>query len=236
MANEASLRERYFSITSRIAEAAKLANRNVDEINLVVVSKNHPASLVAELIDLGALQFGENRDQEAAPKALEVAQLRPQPITWNFIGQLQSNKVKSVLGYAQVVHSLDRLSLLQALAKEASRLAEAKAGYQLDVLIQLNVTEDENRGGIQPDGLVEFTELVLAQPALNLRGVMGVASLEREASVDFETIAKASQTLQTLAPAANAISAGMSEDFEEAIGFGATHLRIGSAITGNRPY
>jgi hypothetical protein len=237
MANEGSLRERYFAISDRVASAAKLAGRNVDDISLIVVSKNHPASMVIELIELGATQFGENRDQEAAPKALEVASLRPlAKIDWHFIGQLQSNKVKSVLNYAGTVHSLDRPSLLQALAKESARLAERQAGYQLDVLIQLNVTDDPNRGGIAPGDLLQFCESVLGHPSLNLRGVMGVASLERDAVEDFETIAKASQSLQTMAPGATAISAGMSEDFEEAIGFGATHLRIGSAITGNRTY
>lgn len=237
MANQGSLSERYFEISDRVASAAKRANRGLEEITLIVVSKNHPASLVAELVDLGASQFGENRDQEAAPKSVEVAALRPNAeIDWHFIGQLQSNKVKSVLNYAKTVHSLDRPSLLQALIKEASKKAEVQPRYQLDVLIQLNVTEDPNRGGIEPANLLQFAESVLVSPALKLRGVMGVASLEREAAVDFETIAQASQTLRTLAPEATAISAGMSEDFEEAIGFGATHLRIGSAITGNRTY
>ena len=237
MANQGSLSERYFAISDRVASAAKLANRELEEITLIVVSKNHPASLVAELVDLGASQFGENRDQEAAPKSVEVAALRPNAgIDWHFIGQLQSNKVKSVLNYSKTVHSLDRPSLLQALIKEASKKAEIEPRYQLDVLIQLNVTEDPNRGGIEPANLLHFAESILVSPALKLRGVMGVASLEREASVDFETIAQASQKLRTLAPEATAISAGMSEDFEEAIGFGATHLRSGSAITGNRTY
>lgn len=237
MANQGSLSERYFAIRERVASAAKSAGRDVDDISLIVVSKNHPASMVVELIGLGATQFGENRDQEAAPKAVEVASLSSLArIDWHFIGQLQSNKVKSVLHYAKTVHSLDRPSLLQALAKESSRVAETQPGYQLEVLIQLNVTDDPNRGGIAPGDLLQFCESVLAHPSLNLRGVMGVASLERDAVEDFETIAKASQTLQSMAPLATAISAGMSEDFEEAIGFGATHLRIGSAITGNRTY
>ena len=128
-----------------------------------------------------------------------------------------------------MLHSLDRESLLQALVKQ-------QISKPLDVFIQLNLTDDPGRGGIEPKNLEGFAEKVLAAPNLNLIGVMGVAALDREPEVDFETIRNASQKLQVLAPGARFISAGMSGDFEKAIAFGATHVRVGTAITGKRNY
>jgi pyridoxal phosphate enzyme (YggS family) len=150
---------------------------------------------------------------------------------WHFIGQLQSNKVKSVVSYASSIHSLDRQSLLDALGK-----ATIEREVPLDVFIQLNLTDDPGRGGIQPANLKTFAENVLTHPGLNLVGVMGVAALDNNLERDFGAIRAASESLRTLKPEASLISAGMSEDFETAIAFGATHLRIGSAITGKRQY
>ena len=226
-----TLEARYAEVVQRISAAADSAGRSSDEICLIVVSKNHPAQLVLDLLALGARDFGENRDQEAAPKASEVATANKQA-NWHFIGQLQTNKAKSVLDYARSVHSLDRPSLLAALAKSA---AGRELG-PLEVFIQLNLTDDPGRGGIEPAQLLSFAEQVLSADALVLKGVMGVAALDRDPRVDFETIRRASEQLQTLAPEASSISAGMSHDFEAAIGLGATHLRIGTAITGNRNY
>ncbi len=226
-----SLAERYGAAKAKIASAALAAGRRADEVTLIVVTKNHPAQLALDLLDLGARDFGENRDQEAGPKSTEVRSLSPVEHRWHFIGQLQSNKVKSVLSYAASIHSLDRLSLLDALGK-----ATVERPNPVDVFIQLNLTDDQGRGGIQPSGLVEFAESVLTKPGLNLVGVMGVAALDHQLERDFGAIRSASELLQTIAPQAKAISAGMSEDFETAIAFGATHVRIGSAITGNRRY
>jgi pyridoxal phosphate enzyme (YggS family) len=229
-----SLGQRLAEIESRIVDATSKAGRRREEIELIVVSKNHPAQMVIDLLELGVRSFGENRDQEAKPKSEEVAALvegKDYEYTWHFIGQLQSNKVRSALSYASVVHSVDRQSLLDAIIK-----ATQERVTPLDVFIQLNLTDDPGRGGIEPKNLLAFAEQVLAAPMLNLLGVMGVASLDRAPEIDFETIQRASQTLIGVAPLAKSISAGMSEDFEAAIAFGATHLRIGSAITGKRQY
>lgn len=228
-----SLAERYDAVKERVGTAARQASRGIDEIELIVITKNHPSALVIELLQLGARNFGENRDQEAKPKALEVSEdISAQGIDyrWHFVGQLQSNKVKSALSYASVIHSLDRESLLTSLAKVA-----AEKNSPTEVFIQLNLTDDPERGGIAPAKLEKFAEQVMAQPSLKLLGVMGVAALDRDPAIDFETIRVSSERLQSLAPKAKYISAGMSEDFEIAIKHGATHLRIGSAITGNRP-
>jgi len=243
---------RYWAIQDRIAAACSASGRDRSEVNLIVVSKFHPASLVLDLLSLGQTQFGENKDQEASAKAAEVAavlsstdagadvnHLEPD---WHFVGQLQSNKVKSVLRYASTIHSLDRPSLLTALAKEHARLADAAQGETSElppptgVFIELNLTDDDQRGGIQVSQLEEFAASVLEVPGLNLLGVMGVATLDGQEERDFATIQAASQHLQGLAPKAKYISAGMSNDFELAIGYGATHLRVGTAITGPRQY
>lgn len=235
-ANPGSLQERYEAVLDRVSSTALASNRKPEDINVIVVSKNHPAPLVLDLIDLGAKHFGENRDQEAAPKAAEVAANSEVEISWHFVGQLQSNKAKSVLRYASAIHSIDRTSLRQAITKEVQNIRQSQPNFIIDGFIQLNVTDDPNRGGISVADLPKFAEELLADKTINLLGVMGVASLEREAQVDFETIAKASQALQKIHPSAKFMSAGMSEDFELAIPFGATHLRIGTAITGKRVY
>jgi len=228
------LQSRLVEVQSRIEAAAVKAGRGTDEVQLIVVTKNNPAQLVFDLLALGQSNFGENKNQEAEPKALEVAQgntfgLTP---TWHFVGQLQSNKVKSVLEYAQVLHSLDRPSLLSELKKQLAK-DETK---RLEVFIELNLTGDPNRGGIEPENLLVFAEQVLEVPQLTLLGVMGVAGLDVAPESEFQRIADASQNLLTLAPQAKYISAGMSGDYEIAIEFGATHARIGTAITGPRQY
>jgi pyridoxal phosphate enzyme (YggS family) len=227
-----TLAERLADVHARIAKAAQSANRQLDDIQLVIVSKNHPADLVLELLELGESNFGENKDQEASAKAEQVKlsnQTGLEP-TWHFVGQLQSNKVKSMLGYSKVLHSLDRPSLLNELIKQLAKDPDS----HLEVFIELNLTGDPGRGGILPDELLSFARSVLEAKQLNLLGVMGVAGLEGTPASYFETIAKASAELRTIAPEARFISAGMSGDYEEAIRYGATHLRIGTAITGNR--
>ena len=224
------LGQRYQAIVEKIATAAKSANREPEGITLVVVSKNHPHQLVLDLLELGARDFGENRDQEANPKAKQVAIESDQVFNWHFIGQLQTNKVKSVLEYANFLHSLDRTSLLDELIKRT-----AERTTPLKVFVQVNMTEDPERGGVNPLDLMAFSERVLTSPGLELVGLMGVGGLDVAPEREFERLAQLSTKLQELAPDANRLSMGMSGDFEIAIAYGATHLRIGTAITGNRP-
>ena len=230
---QSNLAERLQSIQQRIDGAAKAASRSRSDIELVIVTKNHGFELALELLALGENQFGENRDQEASAKAAQVSEiLAPGELapTWHFVGQLQTNKVKSMLTYSSVLHSLDRLSLLKELEKQLVKTPEAT----LDAFIELNLTDDPNRGGIEPKNLLEFAEQVVKVSQIRLLGVMGVAGLGVEPAVDFATILSSSEKLQSISASSKFISAGMSGDFETAIGFGATHLRIGTAITGNR--
>jgi pyridoxal phosphate enzyme (YggS family) len=197
---------------------------------LVVVTKNHPPQLVFDLIALGARDFGENRDQEAAPKAREVLGSSSEAMRWHFIGQLQTNKVRSVLDYADFIHSLDRESLLVELQKRTAGRAKP-----LGVFIQVNLTEDPGRGGVRVEDLDAFATKVLESEGLRLEGLMGVGGLDKDPEIEFDRLAKLSTKLQGIAPEAKSLSMGMSSDFEVAIGYGATHLRIGTAITGKRP-
>ena len=219
------LAARLAAVDERIADAAREAGRDPAELTRIVVTKFHPVELVRDLYELGVRDVGENRHQEAAAKAAELTDLAD--LRWHFVGQLQSNKAKAVRAYASAVHSVDRSSLVGPLSSET--------GDPLDVFLELNLTDDPGRGGVQPDAVDALAELVLAASGLRLRGVMAVAPLGSEPRAAFATVRAVSDRIRRLAPEADAISAGMSGDFAEAILEGATHLRIGTAITGNRP-
>ncbi|GAA3609523.1 YggS family pyridoxal phosphate-dependent enzyme [Agrococcus terreus] len=200
--------------------------RRARPVTLVVITKRHPASLVRELAAAGHRDFGENRHPESRDKALETADLG---LTWHFVGQLQRNKARQVARYADVLHSIDSAALVDAL--------EGGDGERpvRDALVQVNLTDDPGRGGVAPDGLDALAERVAASEALRLRGVMAVAPLDEEPGRAFERLARLAERVRAIEPAADWISAGMSADWREAIEHGATHLRIGTAITGNRP-
>lgn len=210
-----------------LADAARAAGRDPDELTLIVVTKFHPASLVRELAGLGVADVGENRHQEAQAKAAELADL---DLRWHFIGQLQTKKARQAAQYAHAIHSIDRERLVEA-------LATAQVERPIDAFVQINLTEDPDRGGAAPAEIERIAERVLETPTLRLRGVMAVAPLPEEeaAASAFERLRGYSDRVRALEPAATAISAGMTHDYVEAIAAGATHLRIGSAITGNRP-
>lgn len=219
---QAPLAERLATVSERIADAARDAGRDPAGITTIVVTKFHPASLVRELFELGVRDVGENRHQEAQAKAAELVDL---DLTWHFIGQLQSKKARQVRQYASSIHSIDRPALVDALSD----------GPPIDGFVQLNLTDDPARGGVADDQLEPLVEQVLAAPGLRLRGVMAVAPLDEDPRRAFARVRAASERVRALNPTATSISAGMSQDFAAAIAEGATHLRIGSAITGNRP-
>lgn len=223
-----SLAQRLQSVQADIADAARASGRQPDEITTIVVTKFHPASLVRDLYDLGVRNVGENRHQEAEAKSAELSSL--EGLTWHFIGQLQSNKAKAARAYSSVVHSVDSAKLARTLAA-----AEPGPVDVLDCFVQLNLTNDPGRGGVQPSDALQLAELIAAEESLNLLGVMAVAPLDEEPRAAFARVREVSERVRTLIPTAHYISAGMSHDFADAIAEGATHLRIGSAITGERP-
>ncbi|BCJ61176.1 YggS family pyridoxal phosphate-dependent enzyme [Micromonospora endophytica] len=223
-------------VRSRIADACAAAGRERSEVTMIAVTKTYPASDVIALAGLGVTDVGENRDQEAAAKAAQVAAARVTP-RWHFIGQLQRNKVKSVVRYADMVQSVDRVRLVSALDVAAT----AARDRQLDVLVQVSVDGDAARGGAVPAssdpdvGFGPVVEAVAAAPGLRLAGVMAVAPLGWEPVRAFGRLAALAEALRAEHPQATIVSAGMSGDLEAAISQGATHVRVGSALLGMRP-
>jgi PLP dependent protein len=218
-----TLEARVLEVQERIAAAARAAGRDASGITTIVVTKFHPAELVRELYALGIRHVGENRHQEAVAKQAELSEL---DLTWHFIGQLQSNKARAVAEYARVIHSVDRPSLVSALSNQ---------DREVDVFLEINLTDVPGRGGVLPVELESLCEAVLQVPVLSLRGVMAVAPVDEEPSRAFERVLEYADRVRAMAPGARELSIGMSGDFEDAIALGATHLRIGTAITGKRP-
>ncbi|MGW2949170.1 YggS family pyridoxal phosphate-dependent enzyme [Streptomyces eurythermus] len=222
-------------VEERIAAACVAAGRKREDVTLIVVTKTHPASDVRILSELGVRHVAENRDQEAAPKAAACADL---PLKWHFVGQLQTNKVRSVVGYADVVQSVDRSRLVTALSKEAVR-TEREVGCLLQVALDAGASGRGDRGGVAPDGIEELADLVADAPGLRLDGLMTVAPLTGEYAgreqAAFERLMDLSTDLRRAHPAATMVSAGMSADLEQAVAAGATHVRIGTAVLGVRP-
>jgi pyridoxal phosphate enzyme (YggS family) len=192
-----------------------------------VVTKTFPADDVRLLAGLGVRDVGENRDQEAAPKAAACADV---DLTWHFVGQLQTNKATSVARYASVVHSVDRARLVTALDRAA-----AGAQRRLDCLVQVSLDERPGRGGAPPDLVDDLIDQVAAAESLQPVGLMAVAPLDVEPNVAFARLHDLSRHVRERHPGVTWVSAGMSGDLEAAIAHGATHLRLGSAILGVRP-
>jgi pyridoxal phosphate enzyme (YggS family) len=216
-------------VRARISAACRAAGRE-DEPRLIVVTKFHPASDVRILADLGVQDVGENRDQEASGKAAELAGLG---LRWHFIGQLQTNKAKSVVRYADAVHSVDRASLVDALARAVA--AQGRPG-SLACLVQVNLDPAAaGRGGAAPEDVRALAQLIDEAPGLELAGVMAVAPLGADPVEAFARLGAVSGRLQERFPGATMVSAGMSQDLEAAVAAGATHLRIGTDVLGQRP-
>ncbi|MGC9496716.1 YggS family pyridoxal phosphate-dependent enzyme [Streptomyces sp. WG7] len=222
-------------VEERIAAACAAAGRRRDEVTLIVVTKTYPADDVRLLSGLGVRHVAENRDQDAAPKAAACSDL---PLSWHFVGQLQTNKVRSVVGYADVVQSIDRARLVTALSKEAVR-AGREVGCLLQVALDAGESERGERGGVSPAGIEELADLVARSEGLRLDGLMTVAPLTGEYAgrqqAAFERLMDLSTYVRRTHPAANMVSAGMSADLEQAVAAGATHVRVGSAVLGVRP-
>jgi PLP dependent protein len=223
---------------ARVAAACAAAGRDVSEITLIAVTKTRPAEDVVDLASLGLTDFGENRDQEASPKAAAVAEATSDPVRWHFIGQLQTNKAHRVVRYASVVHSVDRVRLVRALGSAAVAAAAAPAAVPaaapLTCLVQVSLDGDAARGGALISQLPEIAAAIEAEQGLALGGVMAVAPLGVAPETAFALLRPISDTVREINPAATIISAGMSGDLEAAVRNGATHLRIGTALLGNR--
>ncbi len=215
-------------VHGRIDRACAAAGRASSEVTLVAVTKTYPASDVVLLAGLGVTDVGENRDQEAGPKAEQARAAGATP-RWHFVGQLQRNKARSVVRYADVVESVDSVRLALALARAAGERPEP-----LEVLIQVSIDGDAERGGVTGDDLWRVSDSVAAEGSLRLGGVMAVAPVDWAPDRAFEVLRGLSERLVKAHPGATTISAGMSGDLEAAVRHGATHVRVGTSLLGMR--
>ena len=220
------LAARLTAVRERISAACAAAGRKPQDVSLVAVTKTFPASDVRLLSGLGVRDFGENRDAEAAPKAAQCADL---DLVWHFVGQLQTNKAASVARYATFVHSVDRLRLVHALGVAARR-----AERVIECLIEVSLDGDPARGGALAGEVPGLAEALMAEAGLVLAGVMAIAPLGMPPADAFARLLDSAAAVRAVRPAATVISAGMSGDLEAAIAAGATHVRIGTALLGDR--
>ncbi|MFG2636832.1 YggS family pyridoxal phosphate-dependent enzyme [Streptomyces sp. NPDC048362] len=227
-ARRAFLADRLAAVRARIAEAARAAGRDHTGITLITVTKTRPAEDVRLLAALGVRDMGENQDQQASVKAAACADLSP-ALSWHFVGRLQTNKAASVARYADVVHSVDRVSLVTALGRAADR-----AERELRCLVQVSLDDDPGRGGAHPDEVSRIADLLAGSPLLTVAGVMAVAPPREPADRAFARLREVRERLLGDHPDATVMSAGMSGDLEAAITAGATHVRVGSAVLGAR--
>lgn len=229
-ARKAELAENLAEVEARIAAACRAAGRAREEVKLIAITKTFPASDVALLAELGVTDVGENRDQEAGPKAAEVPGLR-----WHMVGRLQRNKARSVVGWADEVQSVDSARLADALAKAVhTERYGGKREEPLDVLIQASLDDDPERGGCPLPELAALAERIAQSEELRLRGLMAVAPLGADPAAAFERLARAGDALRKDHPNAAEVSAGMSHDLEQAITHGSTCVRVGTALLGGR--
>jgi pyridoxal phosphate enzyme (YggS family) len=213
------------AVEARVAAACSAVGRSRAEVTVVAISKTWPAADVAALRDLGVHDFGENRDQEAAGKAVAVPDVR-----WHFVGSLQTNKARSVASYADVVHSVDRAALVAALSKAA-----VAAGRVVDVLVQVSLDAAPGRGGARIEDVPDLAELAAGAAGLRLAGVMAVAPQGADPAEAFGRLAEVADAVRRGHPEAATVSAGMSADLEAAVAAGANVLRVGTALFGTRP-
>jgi pyridoxal phosphate enzyme (YggS family) len=225
------LAENLAAVRRSIHEAALRAHRNPSEITLLGVTKTVGPDVIREAIRLGLTDLGENRVQEAVAKMDELAEY---PANWHLIGQLQTNKVKYVLGRVHLIHSLDRLSLAREIQKRSAR-----AGIVTDCLVEVNIAGEASKAGLAPDEVEEFVQTVVSEcPQIRIRGLMTVAPYE----ADPEKVRPCFRQMRMLAgqlrelPGVSMehLSMGMSNDYPIAIAEGATIVRVGTAIFGRR--
>lgn len=231
----AELAEGLATTHARIEAACRRYGRDPLEVHLIVVTKTWPASDVLALAELGVRDVGENKAAELAAKRAVCADA---PLTWHFIGQIQSNKARGIAQHADVVHAVDRAKIIAPLSRgRVDLLGERGDGGDLDCLVQISLdpSPSPERGGIAPDRAEGIAAQIAQAPGLAMRGVMGVAPLSGDPLGAFESLHRSAERIREVHPQARWISAGMSGDLEAAIEAGATHLRVGSAILGTRP-
>ncbi|GAA4293705.1 YggS family pyridoxal phosphate-dependent enzyme [Actinokineospora soli] len=218
-------------VRARIDAACRGAGRDPSEVKLLAVTKTFPAADAEILAGLGVRDFAENRDQEAADKVPQVGA----EVRWHMVGRLQRNKARSVVRWADEVQSVDSVRLADALARAVAAARDAgERSEPLDVLVQASIDGDPARGGCPLDQLPDLAQGVIRSSDLRLRGIMAVAPLGMEPRAAFDRLASVAGALRAEFPTAGELSCGMSNDLEEAIDYGSTCVRVGTALLGSR--
>lgn len=228
-----NIRENYLTIRENMERAAAAAGRSVDSVKLIAVTKFVEEARIAEAIDCGVTSIGENRVQELTGK---LDFFRTRGVEVNLIGQLQTNKVKYIIGKVDTIQSVDRL----ALAQEIDRLA-VRAGIVQDVLIEVNIGEEAQKGGIAPDELPSFLEMISAMSGIRVKGLMCIPPAVGEDGArpyfaKMRTLFEKLGSKTLLNVSMEQLSMGMSGDYMAAIAEGATMIRVGTALFGARQY
>jgi pyridoxal phosphate enzyme (YggS family) len=217
-------------VRDRIRRAAARAGRDPADVTLVAVSKAHPVPLIREAIAAGQRNFGENRVQEAVAKYKELGT----QVRWHFVGRLQRNKVRHLVGWVALIHSLDRPELAEEIGHRASA-----AGVSQEVLAEVNVSGEQGRGGVMPEELAPLLESAASVPGVRITGLMAMAPVvatPESARPYFRQMARLRDEAATRFPELDIqhLSMGMSQDYEVAVEEGATLVRVGEAIFGRR--
>jgi len=239
---ESEVAEALAAMKSRLAVAAAAAGRNVEDIELLPVTKLFPATDVAILYRLGCQAVGESRDQEASAKIRDVAELlgpTPRPLQWHMVGQIQRNKARSLADWAHTIHSVSSTQVVHALARAVgAALAEGRRGCPMRVYVQVSLDGDVSRGGVdiaQPAAVDEVCAQVEASESLQFVGLMGIPPLAWDPEIAFARLQAEHERVRRAHPDAVGLSAGMSNDLEYAVKHGSTCVRVGTAILGQRP-
>jgi PLP dependent protein len=223
-----SISERYRSVIERVARAARGAGRDPGEVTVVAVAKTFSAAAVAEAIDAGVAHIGENRAQELREKVAVIGDR----VTWHFVGHLQTNKVRHVVGVVELLHSLDRFGLAEAVARRAR-----SARMVQDVLIEVNSAGEVSKSGVEPARALDLARRVAALEGIRVRGFMTIPPLSpdpEDTRPFYRTLAELRDQASSSLPEATELSMGMTHDLEIAIAEGATLIRVGEAIFGPR--
>lgn len=228
-----SVCENYLAVEEKVKEACRRAGRSRDEVTLIAVSKTKPMSMIEELLPLGVVDFGENKVQELTAKEEALSS----HIRWHMIGHLQRNKVKYIVDKAFLIHSVDSLRLAEAISQEAG-----KKNVTANILIEVNVAGEDSKFGVRPEETAALAEAISKLPNISVKGLMTIAPFVENAEENrevFRNLRKLSVDIEekkfnnvTMA----VLSMGMTGDYEVAIEEGATMVRVGTGIFGERDY
>lgn len=236
MLNSELIAHNWEIINKQAKQAALDINRKLDDVLVLAVSKTNPIESIIDAMSIGISHFGENYAQELRDKQQEIINRQATQPKWHFIGHLQTNKVKYIAPYVEMIHSVDSLKLAQEISKEAR-----KNNRKIDILLQVNTSAEESKSGCTPNEIFELAEKVFQLDSINIRGLMTIGSFADDANIalsEFRLLRSLRDKLQTLHPNQHLphLSMGMTNDFEVAIREGATIVRVGTAIFGSRYY